>query len=72
MKTRVKELRTAKNLTQKDLADKAGVSRQTINYLEQGKYLPSLPLAFKLAKLLGVSVENLFELDDETVENSNE
>ncbi len=72
MKTKVKELRTKLNLTQKDLAEKAGVSRQTINYLEQGKYLPSLPLAIKLAKILGTTVEELFQLDESVVNKSDE
>jgi putative transcriptional regulator len=72
MKTKVKELRTKLNLTQKDLAEKAGVSRQTINYLEQGKYLPSLPLAMKLAKILGTNVEELFQLDEDAVNKSEE
>ena len=72
MKTKVKDLRTKMNLTQKDLGDKAGVSRQTINYLEQGKYLPSLPLAMKLAKILGTTVEDLFQLDEDAIQKSEE
>lgn len=66
LKTRIKELRAKYDLTQADLAEKVGVSRQTILYLEKGKYIPSLTLALKLAKILDVKVEELFELEEET------
>lgn len=56
----LKELRQQKHLTQQELAEKLGVSRQTIISIESGKYDPSLPLAFKIAGLLGVSIEAVF------------
>ncbi|MEA3225725.1 MAG: helix-turn-helix transcriptional regulator [Planctomycetota bacterium] len=52
-------------LTQQQLADRVGVTRQTIIAIESGKYSPSLPLAFKLARAFGVSIENVFEFEDE-------
>lgn len=60
MKNRIKVLRAEHDLTQADLADKLDVSRQTINALETGKYDPSLPLAFKLARLFSVKIEDIF------------
>jgi len=56
------ELRAAKNWSQAELGDKLGVSRQTINAIEKGRYDPSLPLAFKIAKLFRLPVENIFDL----------
>lgn len=64
MKNRLKDLRTERNWTQADLALRVGVSRQTINAIEQGKFDPSLPLAFRLAKLFNLKVEEIF-LDDQ-------
>ncbi|OGY93063.1 MAG: transcriptional regulator [Candidatus Komeilibacteria bacterium RIFCSPLOWO2_02_FULL_48_11] len=64
MKTRIKELRASHNLTQEDLARKAGVRRETIVFLEQGKYVPSLKLAWDVAKALKIKIEDLFDLDD--------
>ena len=64
MKNRLRELRAAKEWSQADLADKLGVSRQTINAIETEKYDPSLPLAFKVARLFKKSIEELFELDE--------
>lgn len=64
MKNRIKVLRAEHNLTQADLADKLDVSRQTVNALETGKYDPSLPLAFKLARLFGLRIEDIFQPDD--------
>ena len=52
-------------MTQQQLADLAGVTRQTIIAIESGKYTPSLPLAFKLAKIFGLTLENIFQLDDQ-------
>ena len=52
-------------LTQQQLADRVGVTRQTIIAIESGKYSPSLPLAFKLARAFGVSIEDVFEFEDE-------
>ena len=63
MKIKLRELRAAKEWSQSDLADKLGVSRQTINAIETEKYDPSLPLAFKVARLFKTSVEEIFELD---------
>ena len=63
MKNRLRELRTAKEWSQSDLADKLGVSRQTVNAIETEKYDPSLPLAFKMARLFKMSIEEIFEMD---------
>jgi putative transcriptional regulator len=63
MKNRLRELRAAKEWSQADLADKLGVSRQTINAIETEKYDPSLPLAFKVARLFKTSIENIFSSD---------
>ena len=52
-------------MTQQQLADKVGVTRQTIIAIESGRYSPSLPLAFKLARAFGVSIEDVFEFDHE-------
>ena len=64
MKNQLRELRTAKEWSQGDLADKLGVSRQTINAIETEKYDPSLPLAFKVAKLFKLPIEKIFEDSD--------
>jgi len=61
MKNRLRELRAAREWSQSDLADRLGVSRQTINAIETEKYDPSLPLAFKMAKLLKMPIEDIFE-----------
>jgi DNA-binding XRE family transcriptional regulator len=63
--TRIKELRARYNLTQDDLADKVGVTRQTMLYLEKGKYNPSLVLAYKVAKALNSTIEEVFIIQDE-------
>jgi len=52
-------------ITQQQLADKVGVTRQTIIAIEAGKYAPSLPLAFKLARTFGVSIEQVFQYDEQ-------
>ncbi len=65
LKTRVKELREERGLSQAQLATDIGVSRQTINYLERGKYVPSLTLAMKIAKYFKIPVEQIFELENE-------
>ena len=65
MKNTIKVERAQKNMTQEDLAKKIGVSRQTINAMEAGKYVPSTVLALKIAKYFGKKVEDIFELDDE-------
>ncbi|MCC5033312.1 helix-turn-helix transcriptional regulator [Streptomyces sp. WAC 00631] len=60
MKNRITDLRAERGWTQADLAQRAGVSRQTINAIETGKFDPSLPLAFRLAKLFDLRIEELF------------
>lgn len=60
MKNKLAELRAAKEMTQGDLADALNVSRQTINALETGRYDPSLPLAFAIAKLFRCRIEDVF------------
>ncbi|MCU0710353.1 MAG: helix-turn-helix transcriptional regulator [Pirellula sp.] len=64
MKNCLAELRDEKGWSQGDLAEKLGVSRQTINALERGKYDPSLPLAFKIARLFKRSIEEVFEPEE--------
>ena len=61
MKNQLRELRAAKAWSQNDLAEALGVSRQTINAIETEKYDPSLPLAFKLAKLFKQPIEQIFD-----------
>ncbi|MFH1447653.1 MAG: helix-turn-helix transcriptional regulator [Candidatus Micrarchaeota archaeon] len=63
MKTRVKELRARYDLTQEDLARKVGVRRETIVFLEKGKYNPSLKLAHQVAKVLKTTIDELFLFD---------
>ena len=65
MKNRLRELRTAKGWSQSDLADKLDVSRQTVNAIETEKYDPSLPLAFKVAHLFKLKIEEVFEADED-------
>lgn len=65
MKTRIKEFRARYNLTQADLADKVGVRRETIVFLEKGKYNPSLKLAHDIAVVLNSNIDELFIFDDE-------
>ena len=60
MKNTVRELRTERGWSQGELADKLEVSRQTINAIETGRYDPSLPLAFSVAKLFGKAIEKIF------------
>ncbi|MCD6215668.1 MAG: helix-turn-helix transcriptional regulator [Candidatus Aenigmarchaeota archaeon] len=64
MKTKIKELRTKYDMTQEELAKKVGVRRETIVFLEKGKYNPSLKLAYKVAKILNTKIEELFIFDD--------
>lgn len=63
MKNDIKVQRVILNLTQQELAEKIGVSRQTINALEAGKYIPSTVLALKLSKLFNKPVNEIFELE---------
>ena len=60
MENTLKELRKGKKLSQEELGELLDVSRQTIISIEKGKYYPSLPLAFKLAEVLGVRIEDIF------------
>ncbi|HEX2621444.1 MAG TPA: helix-turn-helix transcriptional regulator [Phototrophicaceae bacterium] len=64
MENKLKVLRAERNWSQSDLADRLGVSRQTVNALETGKYDPSLILAFKIARLFGLSIEVIFMPED--------
>lgn len=64
MKNRLKVLRAERNWSQADLADRLQVSRQSVNAIETGKYDPSLPLAFKIARLFALSIETIFEPGD--------
>ena len=59
---RVRELRQSRNWTQEHLAAEAGVSRQSMNSIERGRYIPSLPLALALAEVFAIPVEQLFSL----------
>jgi putative transcriptional regulator len=61
MKNRLKVLRAERDWTQADLAEHLGVSRQTVNAIEKGKFDPSLPLAFKIAGLFGQPIEHIFD-----------
>lgn len=63
MKNKIKVFRADKDWSQQELADAVGVSRQTINAIEQGKYAPSLPLALTLAKTFQTPVEQLFSME---------
>lgn len=64
MKSRVRELRTAGGIPQGALGSALGVSRQTINSIENGRYLPSLPLAFTIARYFDSSIEDIFILEE--------
>jgi putative transcriptional regulator len=68
MKNNVTELRKTFDLSQAALGDLVGVSRQTINSLEKGKYNPSITLAFKLAKVFNCSIEDIFIYEEENHE----
>jgi len=68
MKNKLKVYRAMHNLTQEQLADKMGVSRQTVVAIESDKYLPSLGLTFRLAKLFKVQIEDIFQ-DEENDDN---
>lgn len=64
MKNRIKVERAERNVTQQQLAEAVGVSRQTIVAIEKGKFLPSTPLAIKIARYFSKSVEDIFVLED--------
>jgi len=70
MRNSIKVYRAMHDLTQESLAERVGVTRQTIHAIEKGKYDPSLELAFKLARLFGVSIEDIFIYEDSEAENS--
>jgi len=63
MTSRIRELRARENLTQMDLARKVGVRRETIVFLEKGKYNPSLKLAYDIAQVFQLSIEEVFLMD---------
>jgi putative transcriptional regulator len=69
MKTRIKEFRARFDLTQEDLARKIGVRRETILFIEKGKYNPSLKLAHDIAKALETTIDELFIFDEEKTRN---
>jgi putative transcriptional regulator len=64
MRNRVREQRLLRELSQAELAAALGVSRQTVISIESGRYLPSLPLAFRIAKLFDLPVDSVFALDE--------
>jgi putative transcriptional regulator len=66
VRNRLRVLRAERDWTQADLAEKLEVSRQTVNALETGKYDPSLPLAFRIARLFGVRIEDVFSPETES------
>ncbi len=69
MKTKIKEFRARENLTQEKLSKKVGVSRQTILFIEKGKYCPSLILAIKICNVFNCKVEELFLFNKEEIQN---
>ena len=69
MKNRLHVLRAEREWSQAELAERLGVSRQTVNALETGKYDPSLPLAFKIAQLFNLQIEDIFIPDSQSAES---
>lgn len=65
MKNKIKELRKQQKISQEELALAVGVTRQTITSIEVGKYIASLPLAFKLARYFGLTIEDIFDFKEE-------
>jgi len=65
LRTRIKELRARYNITQEELAERVGVTRQTMLYLEKGKYYPSLLLAHRVAKVLKSTIEEVFIIQED-------
>jgi len=63
VRNRLKVLRAERDWTQGDLAERLGISRQSVNAIETGKYDPSLPLAFRIAGLFGLAIEQIFQCD---------
>ena len=70
MKSRLRVLRAEREWSQAELGRRVDVSRQTVNAIETGKYDPSLPLAFKLARLFGLTIEDIFDPKDEVESRS--
>ena len=64
MKTRIKELRKLKKISQEELAEAVGTTRQTITSIEVGKYTASLPLAYKIARYFGLTIEEVFDFSE--------
>jgi len=71
MKNRLRVLRAERNWSQADLAERLGVSRQTVNAIETERYDPSLPLAFQIAELFGLSIEAIFIYEEQEKEAEN-
>lgn len=67
MRNSIKVERAKKNMTQAELAERIGVSRQAVNSIETGKFIPSTLLALRMAKIFGISVEQIFQLEDEEI-----
>lgn len=65
MRTRIRELRKARKMSQEDLADAVGTTRQTITSIETGKYIASLPLAWRIAQKFGLPIEDVFIFEEE-------
>lgn len=65
IKTRIREYRARYDMSQEDLARKAGVRRETIGFLEKGKYNPSLALAWKIAKIFNTTIEDIFTIKED-------
>ena len=64
MKTHIRELRKSRKLSQEELAEAVGTTRQTITSIEVGKYIASLPLAYKIARFFGLTIEEVFDFSD--------
>ena len=64
MNSRIRELRKARKLSQEELAEAVGTTRQTITSIEVGKYTASLPLAYKIARFFGLTIEEVFDFSD--------
>lgn len=65
MKNIISQLRKENKITQEELANEVGVTRQTITSIENGKYIASLPLAFKIAKFFGMKIEEIFTMEED-------
>jgi DNA-binding protein len=65
MKNIISQLRKENKITQEELANEVGVTRQTITSIENGKYIASLPLAFKIAKFFGMKIEEVFTMEED-------